>query len=155
MRNKNQAVQIRLMRIFNLYPITVLEYIAVKENLNSADQAAAYIPEFSFGAKTIDSLNLMLVDFNIYYYGGQDQLVFSYKSCTSFNFESEGFDSDLTSLTHFIENYYEHTEAFLKQYGVITQEKIEKLMGKNDRLLFNRYAHIMVDNIRSNNISIE
>lgn len=143
------------MKIFNLQPITVLEYIAVKENLNSANRAAAYGPEFSFGAKKIDSLNLMSVDFSIYYYGGEDQLVFSYKSYTSFNFESEGFDSDLTSLTHFIENYYEHTESFLEQYGIITQEKIEILMGLNDRLFFKKYANTMIDNIRSNNISIE
>lgn len=142
------------MEIFNFKPIRLLEYVAVKDNFDYANQPTAYGPEFGFTAKSMTSLNEMFVEFSLYCHGGFDNhLVFSYKSCASFNFVSEGFDEDVRSLVHFIENYYNHTELFLEQFGVITQQRIEELMGVNTPS-FKKIANIAIDNIRLNNITI-
>ena len=141
------------MEILNLQPIRLLEYIAVKDNLDKADAPAFYAPEFKFSGQKVDLLNFMFVEFSIIYHAGvNNELVFSYKSCTSFNLISEGTDADLKSLMQFIDDYYNHTELFLKQFGVITQQQIEKSMGRNDRLLFGQIANVALDNLRLNNI---
>jgi len=34
-----------------------------------------------------------------------------------FNFECEGFDADVLSITDFLDQYHVHTRTFLEQYG--------------------------------------
>lgn len=141
------------MEILNPQPIRLTEYIAIKDNLDKADVPAFYAPEFYFSPRKIDLLNFMFVEFSITYHGGIDnELVFSYKSYTSFNFICESIDADLKSLMQFIDDYYNHTELFLAQFGVITQQQIEKSMGRNDRSFFEQIAKVAMDTLRLNNI---
>lgn len=141
------------MEILNLQPIRLLEYVAIKDNFDKADTPAFYAPEFKFSGQKIDLLNFMFVEFSLIYHAGENNdMVFSYKSFTSLNFISKGRKADLKSLMLFIDDYYNHTESFLKQFGVITQQQIEKSMGRNDRLLFEQIANVALDTLRLNDM---
>lgn len=68
------------MEILNLQPIRLLEYIAIKDNLDKADAPAFYAPEFKFGSQKVDLLNFMFVEFTLIYYAGVDnELVLAIK----------------------------------------------------------------------------
>ena len=141
------------MKILNLGPITILKYISTKENLDKAIIPSLYESQFSFEGRKIGSLNTMFVSFSIEYYGGHtNDHIFSYESCTAFDFLREGYDTDLKSLVQFIADYYKHTELFLRQFGVITQKQIEKSMGLNGRSFFEKIANDAIDNLRANNL---
>lgn len=143
------------MKILNVQPVRILKYLSTKENFNldEATLSSFYAPEFGFEVDKTDSLTTMLISFSIEYHVGYNNThVFSYESCTSFNFESEGYDADLISLMEFIDKYYRHTESFLEQFGLLTQQQIEKSMQRNDRGYFKHIAEIAIDTLRKNNV---
>jgi len=91
--------------------------------------------------KKVESLNTLIIKFNILYYVGKDNdLLLSYKSDSQFNFESEGFDADVLSITKFLNDYYAHTETFFQQYGFKSIQEIEEKFGVKRRL--ESYPHL-------------
>lgn len=80
---------------------------------------------------------------------GED-LFISYKSSCQFNFESEGFDEDVTSLTDFLRDYQAHTRSFFNQYGHKPLIAIEEETRKQQPLLAD--AELAIENLRANNM---
>jgi hypothetical protein len=116
-----------LMKIFNLQPIKVTKYLFHEEHLAKDSIQSDYESGFGYKGKKIESLNTLIITFDIRYnVGKDDDLLVSYKSYSQFNFESEGFDADVLSITKFLNEYYAHTDAFFQQYGLKTIQEIEK-----------------------------
>ena len=117
------------MKITIINPITIISYQLQEENIVDAHTPCLYDPEYSFKVKDTDAGKTMSVEFRLIYYGGADcKLVFNYHSSTKFSFITEGYDTDLSSLSAFFTSYYKHTETFLSQFGIMTQGRIESIM---------------------------
>lgn len=118
------------MKIYNIQPIKVTEYIFNEEHLAKSATGSGYESGFSYNGRKTESLNTLAITFDIRYNVGKNEdLLLSYKSYGQFNFESEGFDADVLSITKFLNEYYTHTEAFFQQYGLKTIQEEEKRFG--------------------------
>ncbi|WP_316808420.1 hypothetical protein [Pedobacter agri] len=133
------------MKIFNLEPITVKEYIFNKSFLAQSHSSHSSSYGFDFDCKVIDSQKTMIITFEIlhtvgdgdyeeeiFFADGPNELLvvgsstvaegagdilMSYKSSCQFNLENEGYDVDILSLIDFLTAYHVHTQKFLDQYG--------------------------------------
>ena len=165
------------MKIFNLQPITVKEYIFNKEHLAESQSSSNLESGFLFDCKVIDSLKTMIITFTILYtVGGVEsqeeviisknpdewivrgtdiyeegagEILMSYKSSCQFNLENEGFDADILSMSNFLNNYNIHTQTFLNQY------KSESLQLEQELFMYPNLqsnAKIAIGNLRGNNM---
>jgi hypothetical protein len=164
------------MKIFNIQPIKVTKYIFNEEHLDKSITDFGYEFGFGFGGTKTESLNTLLITFGILYYGGEgkvsilshdiiddthyqysfvtedtdDNLMLSYDSSCQFNFESEGLEADVLSITEFLGTYYAHTEKFFQLYGFKTLLEIEKKVGVRRKL--ESSALLAIENLRENNM---
>jgi len=162
------------MKIFNVQPITINEYIYNDEFLSESQTNRCYSSGFEITGEKNESLNTMYITFNIVYnvgstndeevvthtgpgkysisisFGEGGDVFISYKSSCQFNFENEGFDADVTSLTDFLRDYQAHTRSFFNQYGHKPLIAIEEETRKQQLLLAN--AEIAIENLRANNM---
>jgi len=162
------------MKIFNLQPITINEYIYNDEFLAESQTDWGYSSGFEITGEKVGALNTMYISFDIVYNVGStneeevvthtgpgkysvaisfeegDDVFISYKSSCQFNFESEGFDADVTSLTDFLRDYQAHTRSFFNQYGHKPLIAIEEETRKQQPLLAD--AKIAIENLRANNM---
>lgn len=162
------------MKIFNVQPITINEYIYNDEFLSESQTNRCYSSGFEITGEKNESLNTMYITFDIVYNVGSTNdeevvthtgpgkysiaisfeeggdVFISYKSSCQFNFESEGFDADVTSLTDFLRDYQAHTRSFFNQYGHKPLIAIEEETRKQQPLLAD--AEIAIENLRANNM---
>ncbi|MDN3585813.1 hypothetical protein QWY86_03985 [Pedobacter aquatilis] len=132
------------MKIFNLQPITVKEYLFNEEHLVERMNDGHFEYGFSFNCSIVGSIKTMIVEFKILYsVGGSEsheeifmtdnpnewlvmgtsiyedgagEILLSYKSYCKFNLENEGFEADVISMSEFLNDYNIHTQTFLNQY---------------------------------------
>ncbi|MDQ0638070.1 hypothetical protein QF042_001635 [Pedobacter sp. W3I1] len=162
------------MKIFNVQPISVNEYIYNDEFLSESQTDRCYSSGFEITGEKVGALNTMYISFDIVYNVGStnekkvvthlgpgkysvaisfeegDDVFISYKSSCQFNFENEGFDADITSLTDFLRDYQAHTRSFFNQYGHKPLIAIEEETRKQQPLLAD--AEIAIENLRANNM---
>jgi len=167
------------MKIFNLQPITVTEYIFNEAHLAESRNSHSYSSGFEFMCSVVDSLKTMVISFDILStVGGVEweetiissddpngwtaelhgveveedagDILVSYKSSCRFNLENEGLDADIKSMTDFLEEYYLHTQKFLSQYGFESLAAREEEMRMNYRLRSD--ALIAIENLRGANM---
>ncbi|WP_316801996.1 hypothetical protein [Pedobacter nototheniae] len=163
------------MKIFNVQPIQVIEYILNEEHLDKSHKNYSYESGFGFTGRVIESLNTMIITFGINYTIDDDhcasnvypsnsnkfsiqvegeigdgEIFFSYSSSCQFNFKSEGFEEDLQSMIEFLDGYYEHTQTFLTQYAPIQLKAKEEEIRMKHTLKANALAAI--ENLRENNM---
>jgi len=163
------------MKIFNVQPITINEYIFNDEYIAESLPPTRYESHFNITGEEIDGLNTLFVTFNINYYVdhsvdeenivtpispnswniqtsfsiGEEEFI-SYKSSCQFNFESEGFDADVLSLTEFLTDYQAHTKSFFSQYGykpLIPIEEETRML-----LTLKADAEVAIENLRARNM---
>lgn len=165
------------MKIFNLQPITVKEYIFNQEHVAERQNNCNFEYGFFFDCKRVDSLKTMIITFDILYTvggiesheevvisdnpdewivmgtdiheDGAGEILMSYKSCCQFNLENEGFDADLLSISNFLSEYNIHTQTFLNQYKPQSLQ-LEKELFTHPTLQAN--ATIAIDNLRGSNM---
>jgi hypothetical protein len=164
------------MKIFNIEPIKVTKYIFNEEHLDKMDTHFGYEFGFGYGVKKTESLNTLLITFNLLFYAGEgkdsilsydtiddnhyqfnfsvensdDNLLLSYDSSCQFNFESEGLEADVLSITEFLGTYYAHTEKFFQLYGFKTLPEIEKKFQEGRDL--ESSAALAIESLRLNNM---
>lgn len=162
------------MKIFNAQPIVINEYIFNVEHLEKSRTDSSYESGFEITGEKAQSLNTMFVVFNILYCVGSinekeivthtgpgkftiefsstsgDDVFVSYSSSCQFNFESEGFDADVASLTGFLSDYQEHTRSFFTQYGFKPLMQMEE--DSRMRQTSKADAIIAIENLRANNM---
>lgn len=162
------------MKIFNQQPIRINEYIYNDEFLAESQKDWAYSSGFEITGEKSESLNTMYITFDIVYNVGStneeevvthtgpgkysiaisfeegEDVFISYKSSCQFNFESEGFDADVASLTDFLRDYQAHTRSFFSQYGHKPLIAIEENTRKQQPLIAD--AELAFENLRANNI---
>jgi hypothetical protein len=162
------------MKIFNVQPIRIDEYIYNNEHLAESKTNWGYSSGFEITGEKVDSLNTMYITFNIIYDIGSknekevvtqtgpgqysveisfeagDDIFISYKSSCQFNFESEGLDADLASLTDFLTNYDTHTKLFFSEYGYKPLISVEEETRNYNT--FADCAKIAIENLRSKNM---
>lgn len=163
------------MKIFNLEPINVTGYVFNEQHLAKSHTNYSYESGFSFTGEVIQSLNTLIVTFDILYTIDEDvvdlilpsytpdkftihiegeigsgDIFLSYNSSCQFNFESEGFDADLLSITEFLAEYCAHTKAFFNQYGFKPILKKEEEMRMLQTIRAD--ALVAIDNLRGNNM---
>ncbi|RLJ72952.1 hypothetical protein [Pedobacter alluvionis] len=162
------------MKIFNAQPISVNEYIYNGEHLTESQTNWGYSSGFEITGEKVGVLNIMYISFEIIYHVGStnnkeiithtgpgkysvaisfeegEDIFISYKSSCQFNFESEGYNADITSLTDFLRDYQTHTRSFFNQYGHKPLIAIEEETRKQQPLLTD--AEIAIENLRANNM---
>ncbi len=162
------------MKIFNVQPITINEYIFNDEFLAESKINWGYSSGFEITGEKVESLYTMYITFDIIHTVGTtndeevvthtgpgkysvaisfeegEDVFISYKSSCQFNFESEGFDADVTSLTHFLTDYQAHTSLFFSQYGYKPLLAREKETRKQQPLIAD--AKLALENLRANNM---
>lgn len=162
------------MKIFNLQPISINEYIYNSEHLAESKTNWGYSSGFEITGEKVGSLNTMYISFDILYNVGStneqqvvthtgpgkysitfsceegEDVFISYKSSCEFNFESEGFDADLAALTDFLKEYHAHTKSFFSQYGYKPLVEIEEDTRMRHTLTAD--AKIAIENLRGNNM---
>ncbi len=165
------------MKIFNLKPITVKEYIFNEEYLKESQRSSHLESGFYFECKVINALKTMIVGFDILYtVGGEEsyeeviasanpyeqtitvtnvyeegagEILLSYKSACSFNLENEGFDTDILSLTTFLSDYNLHTQTFLNSYKPDLLRLEEELFSS---ATLKSNALCAIENLKGNNM---
>lgn len=163
------------MKIFNIKPITVTEYIFKEEHFTKSLTDSSYESGFNIDGEVIESLNTLIITFHILYTVDDEtsrfieytndpntysihiegemfsgEIFLSYKSSCQFNFESEGFDADVLSITEFLAEYCTHTREFMKQYGFKPIAKKEE--GIRMYQTVKADALLAIDNLRANNM---
>ena len=163
------------MKIFNVKPITINEYIYNDQYLKESKTSYDYQSGFEITGEKVGEINTMFITFDILYcvdaitddkeivsatgpntwninvsFSIGDEVFISYKSSCQFNFESEGFDADVTSLTDFLKDYQAHTRSFFNQYGHKPLIAIEEETRKQQPLLAD--AEMAIENLRANNM---
>ena len=162
------------MKIFNVQPITINEYIYNDEYLEESKRSRSYSSGFDITGDKVNGLNTLYINFDILFHVGTtneqtvvthtgpgkyeiassfeagEDLFISYKSSCQFNFESEGFDSDLASLTDFLTDYQVHTNLFFNQYGYKPLIPIEEETRLFQTLIAD--AELAIENLRANNM---
>ncbi|SHE67140.1 hypothetical protein [Pedobacter caeni] len=162
------------MKIFNVQPIKVIEYIYNEEHLVKSNTDWNYESGFEFIGKKVQPLNTMFILFHILYCVGSthekeiitptgpgkhtiefsfiagEDVFISYRSSCQFDFESEGFDADVASITDFLADYQAHTQSFFRQYGFNSIIKLEEESRMRHTLKAD--AIIAIDNLRENNM---
>lgn len=141
------------MKISNIRPIIVNGYAFNQHLLPKTQAGQDYQSGFGYRINKSGSLNTMIISFNISLTVGENEedsssvlipsddpkyytihvqgeepteILVSYDSSCQFDFESEGFDADMISLTEFLRDYDTHTKTFLRNYGykpVLDMEK--------------------------------
>ncbi|MBC6112259.1 hypothetical protein ACFOG5_19955 [Pedobacter fastidiosus] len=164
------------MKIFNIQPIQLNEYIFNEEHLEESRKENSYESGFGFECMVVDSLKTMIITFEILNTVGgiewtetiiptddpnkwsvqvngmetdDGEILMSYKSSCQFNLENEGFETDVLSLTDFLSEYNIHTQTFLDQYG-FKSAKMEREPLSRHALKEN--AIIAIENLRGNNM---
>lgn len=166
------------MKIFNLKPITVKEYIFNEEHLAESLKENSYESGFDFECSEVDSLKTMIISFEILNTVGgvewtetiiptddpnkwsvqvsgitteedEAETLMSYKSSCQFNLENEGFETDVLSLTDFLSEYNVHTKTFLNQYGLKTPQFEREQLSRH---ALEQNAIIAIENLRGNNM---
>lgn len=163
------------MNIFNIQPIKVTQYIINDRHLAKSRTNYSYESGFDFKCNVVDSLNTMIITFELLYtvggdfddlilpsnnsnqfiievkgkFGGGDVFL-SYNSSCQFNFENEGFDADVLSLTDFLGEYYIYIKTFLNQGGFEPVKEIEEKVRMSHPLKAD--AICAIDNLRANNM---
>lgn len=79
-----------------------------------------------------------------------EELFISYNSSCEFNFESEGFDADVTSLTDFLTEYHAQANLFFSQNAHKSLIEIEK--DTDGGLNLRTSAIAAIENLRANNM---
>jgi hypothetical protein len=162
------------MKIFNVQPIRVNEYIYNDEHLAESKTNSGYSSGFEITGEKVEDLNTMYVTFDILYNVGStnekevvthigpgeysvafsfeegEDVFISYKSSCQFNFESEGFDADVASLNEFLTDYQAHTKLFFNQYGY--KPLIPKEEETRMRHTLMADAELAIENLRANNM---
>ena len=163
------------MKIFNVQPIRINKYIYDDQYIEESKTSCNYQSGFDIVGKKVGGINTMFITFDILYcvdaitddkeivsptgpntwdinvsFSIGDEVFISYKSSCQFNFESEGFDADVTSLTDFLRDYQAHTRSFFNQYGHKPLIAIEEETRKQQPLLAD--AEIAIENLRANNM---
>lgn len=163
------------MKIFNIQPITINEYIYNDQYLKESKTSYDYQSGFEITGEKVGEINIMFITFDILYcvdaitddkeivrpkgpntwdinvsFSIGDEVFISYKSSCQFNFESESFDADITSLTDFLRDYQAHTISFFNQYGHKPLIAIEEETRKQQPLLAD--AEIAIENLRANDM---
>lgn len=163
------------MKIFNVQPITINEYIYNDQYIKESKTSYDYQSGFEITGEKIGETNTMFISFEILYcvetvtddkeivsptgpntwdvnvsFSIGDEVFISYKSSCQFNFESEGFDADVTSLTHFLTDYQAHTSLFFSQYGYKPLLAIEEETRLRHTLTSD--AKLAIENLRENNM---
>jgi len=165
------------MKIFNLQPITVKEYIFNQEHLAESQSSCNLEVGFQFDCKVVNSLKAMIITFEILYTVGgvvsnQEMSIFNntnellvmgtnvyeegageilmyYKSSCEFNLENEGFETDVLSMCNFLSEYNTHTQKFLNQYKPESFQ-IEKDIFMHPIVQSN--AITAIENLKGNNM---
>jgi hypothetical protein len=163
------------MKIFNVKPIIVNEYIYNDEYLEESKTSRNYQSGFEITGEKVESLNTIFIKFSILYCVehqedeenivtptrphtwdvqvsftlGEEEFI-SYKSSCQFNFESEGFDADVVSLIEFLTDYQAHTKSFFSQYGYKPLIPIEE--ETRMWLTLKADAELAIENLRANDI---
>ncbi|WP_316823688.1 hypothetical protein [Pedobacter miscanthi] len=163
------------MKIFNVQPIRINEYIYNEEYLAESQPPGRYESGFGFTGEKIEGLNTLFVKFNIQYYVehavddeniitpngpnswnmhvsisiGEEEFI-SYNSSCEFNFESEGFNADVISLTDFLVGYHAQANLFFSQHAHKSLIEIEK--DTDGELNLRTSAIAAIENLRANNM---
>ena len=163
------------MKIFNVEPIKITEYIFNDEHLAKTHINSSYESTFDITGEIVESLNRLIIEFHILYTvddetsrtivfsndpnkytihttseTGSGEIFLSYKSSCKFNFESEGVNADVLSITEFLTEYCNHTKKFMIQYGFEPIQKKEEEIRMNHRI--HEAALIAIENLRANNM---
>lgn len=161
------------MKIFNVQPIKVNEYIYNDEYLAENQPPGRYESGFDITGEKIEGLNTLFITFNIQYYVehavddediitpngpnswnmhvsfsiGEEEFI-SYESSCWFNFESEGFEADVASLTDFLVGYHTQANLFFSQNAHKSLIEIEK--DTDGELNLRASAIAAIENLRAN-----
>ncbi|MCT2561764.1 hypothetical protein [Chryseobacterium herbae] len=160
------------MKIFNVQPITLTEYTVNEEHFGKSLTNGSYESGFSFTSMIVESVNTLIITFDILYsidneipresilssdnpdkftiqveyeIGG-GEIFLSYESSCQFNFESQDYYSDVLSITEFLAEYHTHTIAFLKQNAF--KHVLEKEEQMRIRQTFKADAVVAIDSLR-------
>ncbi|TCD04542.1 hypothetical protein EZ449_16435 [Pedobacter frigidisoli] len=164
------------MKIFNVQPITVNEYIFNEEHVAESLNGNSYESGFGFECIIVDSVKTMIVTFEILISVGgiewtdtiiptddpnkwsvqvngmetdDGEILMSYKSSCQINLENEGFDADVLSLTDFLSKYNTHTQTFFNLYGFKSAQMERESLS---RQALEENAIIAIENLRGNNM---
>lgn len=163
------------MKIFNLEPIKVNEYIINNKYLAESCHESDYESGFDFMFDKVDALYTLTLEFDIRYTVrdegeeiiellegpnkflkhisfefGKGDIILSYNISSQFNFENEGFDADVLSLIDFLEKFYLHIKLFISQAGFEVIKKAEEKERMNYPLRGEAVG--IIDNLRANNM---
>ncbi|NII83195.1 hypothetical protein [Pedobacter sp. SG908] len=144
------------MVIFNIQPIKVNECVFNKEYIGLSQIGGNYESGFDYefepsSPKTFTIIFELLYTVDNNYsetlnpisninefsveIGGEaesDKILFSYNYSCEFNFKNEGFDSDVSSLREFLEDFYMHIKNYISKPGFeIIEEKERQLREYN------------------------
>jgi hypothetical protein len=162
------------MKIFNVQPITVNEYIFNKEYISKSKFSSNYQSDFDYDFDPV-SPNTFTIIFDLQYTVGDDfddiilpsskqneffvqvdgggqssEILLSYNYSCQFDFENEGFDIDVLSLNDFLEEFYMHIKRILEQpefeFAKEKEEKIRKFQPLRETVFE------IIDNLRANNM---
>jgi len=165
------------MKIFNLQPITIKEYIFNEKYLKESQSCSGLEGGFYFDCKVVDSLKTIIITFEILYtVGGVEsqqeivmssnsnewivmgtdvyeegagEILMSYKSYCQFNLENEGLVADILSMSNFLKEYNAHTQSFLNQYKPESLKLEMELFGNGN---INSSAMCAIENLKGSNM---
>lgn len=135
------------MKILNIEIIKVIKYVLHTNQLEKNLTEFMYEPVIEVYGKDF-STNKMIIEFIINYYSGDgNELLMEYESNYQFNYESESYERDISSLIGVLKEMYVHTEAFFQSYGFKKFQDIELGPGRQ----LEELARIGIKNLRANN----
>ncbi|SER84244.1 hypothetical protein [Pedobacter rhizosphaerae] len=160
------------MKIFNVQPVQVNEFIFNPELLSTSAISQCYQSGFDF---EFDLLNSFTIIFEIYHTVGDDfadelipgdqpneftvgigaecgggQILLSYHCSCQFNYENEGLTADLLSLNTFLDGFYRHVKTLLNQAGFESLKEKEEIIRLRHPL--KETAIQIIENLRGNNL---
>lgn len=165
------------MKIFDLQPITITEYIFNEQHLADSYNSQSGSYGFDFQCMVVDSQKKMIITFEILHSIGDveyeeeifltddpnellivgsstvgesaEEVLMSYKSSCQFNLENEGYDADVVSLTELLTEYYAHTQKFLDEYGFKSLRLQREALLPHD---IESSARCAIENLKGNNM---
>jgi len=165
------------MKIFDLQPITITEYIFNEQHLADSYNSQSGSYGFDFQCMVVDSQKKMIITFEILHSigdveyeeeifltddpnellivgsstvgEGAGEVLMSYKSSCQFNLENEGYDADVVSLTELLTEYYAHTQKFLDEYGFKSLRLQREALLPHD---IESSARCAIENLKGNNM---
>lgn len=160
------------MKIFNIKPIKVNEYVFNQEYLSDGESGSLYQSSFDYEF-SIDLTDTFIIIFDLRYIAennfkdtispldsrneftvevqsefGDGKVILAYNYSCQFNFKNEGFDADVLSLHQFLTEFYAHMTSILEQDRFEKLKEKEREMRKNHPL--QETVLEIIDNLRAN-----